>query len=102
MVSVRTDVRADVMRKSADKDLSRERLYWHCRRGMLELDLLLQEFLKAHYDYISVSEKQTFARLLEYPDVVLFELLMGRSVTADQEIARVIEKIRTTPATSAT
>lgn len=96
------DVTGNVMPEKADKDVSRARLYWHCRRGMLELDLLLQEFLNAYYDRITVTEKQTFATLLEYPDAVLFDLLMGRSVTADQEIARVIEKIRSTPATATT
>ncbi len=85
--------------ESADKVLERDRLYWHCRRGMLELDLLLQEYLSALYDSISDAEKRAFAALLDYPDAVLFDLLMGRSVTADKELAHVIEKIRTTPAT---
>lgn len=86
------------MSESADKSIDRDRLYWHCRRGMLELDLLLQGFLSDHYDSISDAEKRTFATLLDYPDAVLFDLLMGRSVTADKELARVIEKIRTPPA----
>lgn len=97
-----TAATGNLVQEKADKDLSRARLYWHCRRGMLELDLLLQEFLAAHFDHMSVSEKQTFATLLDYPDAVLFELLMGRSVTADQEIAHVIEKIRSTPAAATT
>ena len=86
------------MNEPADISLERDRLYWHCRRGMLELDLLLQGFLSAHYDSISDAEKRTFAALLDYPDAVLFDLLMGRSVTADKELACVIEKIRTTAA----
>lgn len=87
------------MNELADKYIERDRLYWHCRRGMLELDLLLQRFLDAHYDSILDVEKRTFAALLDYPDAVLFDLLMGRSVTADKELAHVIEKIRTPPAT---
>jgi len=73
-------------------------LAWHCRRGMLELDLLLNSFLHNKYQELELSARQAFEQLLEYPDAVLYDLLMGHSVTADQEIADVIKKIRTKPA----
>jgi antitoxin CptB len=65
---------------------------------MLELDLLLQGFLKGQYDDLSTSGKKTFEILLAYPDAVLFDLLMGKSVTADGDLASVIKKIRATSA----
>jgi len=73
-------------------------LAWHCRRGMLELDLLLNSFLHDKYQELELSARQAFEQLLEYPDAVLYDLLMGHSVTADQEIADVVKKIRTKPA----
>lgn len=73
-------------------------LAWRCRRGMLELDLLLNSFLHNKYQELGLSARQAFKQLLEYPDAVLFDLLMGHSVTADQEIADVVKKIRTKPA----
>ena len=76
----------------------RGRLYWQCRRGMLELDWLLRGFLDRAYDSMDVDELQTMENLLTYPDPVLLEWLMGRMVPFDKDIARLVEKIRNTPA----
>ena len=72
----------------------RNRLRWRCRRGMLELDLLLQGFLERGYDSLRVVELEAFNQLLEYPDSVLLDALMGHMVPANKDIARVVEKIR--------
>ncbi|MCD8499699.1 MAG: succinate dehydrogenase assembly factor 2 [Gammaproteobacteria bacterium] len=37
-----------------------KRLQWQCRRGMLEIDLLLKRYLSAHYRYVSVDEQAIF------------------------------------------
>jgi antitoxin CptB len=74
--------------------VNRQQVYWQCRRGMLELDILLQDFFRESYDQLDVREKAGFSRMLDYPDAVLFELLMGYAASADGEIAGVIEKIR--------
>lgn len=70
------------------------RLRWQCRRGMLELDLLLRRFVDTGYIGLDGAERNAFARLLEYPDDTLLELLMGRMTSTEGEITRVIEKIR--------
>ena len=72
-----------------------DRLRWQCRRGMLELDLLLQGFLDGGYRALSAADKEAFRRLLEYPDQVLLEWMMGRERPVDKEIASVVERIRT-------
>ncbi|NIP74427.1 MAG: succinate dehydrogenase assembly factor 2 [Gammaproteobacteria bacterium] len=82
-----------------DEASSKTRLYWRCRRGMLELDVLLQRFLHSAYEDLDPASVRALESLLEYPDALLLELLMGRCGTADPEIARVIEQIRATPAT---
>lgn len=78
----------------AESRLEKNRLAWRCRRGMLELDLLLQGFLECGYDNLAVADRKVFVLLLEYPDAVLFDLLMGRTVSTDEEIEHVVEKIR--------
>jgi len=81
----------------ADKmtnEVSKDRLLWSCRRGMLELDILLKDFISKGYDSLDLSSREAFNTLLDYPDAVLFDLLMGKSITADQGIASVIKKIR--------
>ena len=74
--------------------LSRARLYWQCRRGMLELDILLQGFLDAKFDALAATEQQAFVELLDYPDTVLLEYMLGRMIPTDQSIANVVTKIR--------
>ena len=85
-----------------DQVYSRERLLWSCRRGMLELDLLLKDFIYQGYEELQLGDQKAFNALLDYPDAVLFDLLMGTSITADQGIASVVKKIRTIATSGAT
>ena len=72
------------------------RLRWQCRRGMLELDLFLQGFLDKAYSNLPPKQQQTFERLLETPDQMLLDYLMGRVIPYDKEIADVAKQIRLT------
>ncbi len=69
------------------------RLRWRCRRGMLELDLLLLAFLERDYPALSSSEKQAFERLLQVPDTTLLGYLQGRQNPPDKELMNIIIKI---------
>lgn len=70
------------------------RLRWRCRRGMLELDLLLQPFLESGYEALDEAEQGVFLQLLELPDQELFEQLMEIRAPEKKEFSRVIAKIR--------
>ncbi len=74
------------------------RLVWQCRRGMRELDELLNRFLLQRYSNLDSLQQQTFTRLLDYPDDVLLELLMGRMAPADKDVAHIVQEIRNTAA----
>ena len=76
----------------------RNRLAWQCRRGMRELDELLSRFLLQRYSNLDSLQQQTFTRLLDYPDDVLLELLMGRMAPADKDVAHIVQEIRNTAA----
>jgi antitoxin CptB len=71
-----------------------ERLRWRCRRGMLELDLLLQGFLEKGYAQLDAVQKENFSRLLELPDQTLSEYLLGTVEIKEKEFIDVIERIR--------
>jgi antitoxin CptB len=71
-----------------------KKLEWACRRGMLELDVLLNNFLKEVYPSLSEQDKLSFIELLTYQDPVLFDYLMGRVVPEDDNIAKIAEAIR--------
>jgi len=70
------------------------RLRWQCRRGMLELDLLLLGFLDKGYAQLDTAGRACFERLVGYPDQVLLELLMGRMAPSDKDVAQLVERIR--------
>lgn len=69
-------------------------LRWHCRRGMLELDLLLNTFLDKEYASLNIQQSELFVTLLDYPDQVLFDLLMDKMQTSDDGIAKLIKIVR--------
>ncbi len=70
------------------------RMRWKCRRGMLELDLLLKAFLEQGYRDLDGRGQQRFDKMLDYPDAVLLEWLMGRIRPTDKDVAQLVEKIR--------
>ena len=70
------------------------RLRWQCRRGMLELDELLDGFLHKAYLDLSEIQKQTFEEILDLPDQLLFDYLLGQSKPIDKDVADVIQQIR--------
>ena len=70
------------------------RTYWHSRRGMLELDLILLPFVKMHYPNLGPADRASYQRLLREEDQSLFLWLLGRETAPDAELARMIGKIR--------
>jgi len=70
------------------------RMRWKCRRGMLELDLLLRDFLDSGYRDLDEAGQQLLDRMLDYPDAVLLEWLMGRIRPTDKDVAQLVDKIR--------
>ncbi|ADE13890.1 protein of unknown function DUF339 [Nitrosococcus halophilus Nc 4] len=72
------------------------RLRWRCRRGLLELDLLLGTFLETSYHAISDEEKRAFEALLHHSDPQLWQYCLGEDSHPDPVTANVIAKIRRT------
>ena len=69
-------------------------LKWRCRRGMLELDILLNNYLDRHYATMSREQGVVFSEVLEYPDQVLHDLLLGNMQSSDVRINSMITEIR--------
>jgi len=76
--------------------MERARLAWRCRRGMLELDLLLQGFLEHGYDELNEAQRRRFVQLLELQDQTLLDYLMEREIPKEREDVELITKIRHT------
>jgi antitoxin CptB len=77
-------------------DDSREqaRLLWQCRRGMLELDLMLMPFVQEQFYNLDTAERDALRSLLSYPDQQLLDILMGQGVPHDRDVANVAKQIR--------
>ena len=73
----------------------RDRFRWSCRRGLLELDLILEGFLERHFDGLDANDRRLFGELLELPDNDLLDCAMGRQEPDDARYLGVVRLLRT-------
>jgi succinate dehydrogenase flavin-adding protein (antitoxin of CptAB toxin-antitoxin module) len=71
-----------------------DRVRWRCRRGLLELDLILQSFLERRFEGLTAQERGVFDELLELPDNDLLDWAMGRSEPDDARFVGVVNLLR--------
>ena len=69
------------------------RLFWHSRRGMLELDVLLVPFSQEVYPTLSQEDRELYWRLLGCEDQDMFGWFMERSESEDPELQRMVRII---------
>jgi len=70
------------------------RLRWKCRRGMLELDLVLIQFLERDFSALDADSKKAFEILLEAGDEELWALITDVEASAAPELQAVIARLR--------
>lgn len=70
------------------------KLRWQCRRGMLELDVLLQNYLDNYFADASKEEQQVFIDLLNSTDQELYGWFMNYEVPAREDFNNLVTKIR--------
>jgi len=71
--------------------LAKSRLKWKCRRGLLELDLVLLDFVEKHLqerDLIALND------LLDLEDNDLWEIVSGRSDRYDARHGGIVARLR--------
>ena len=73
--------------------MEKNRLMWASRRGMLELDLMLQPFVEKHYDQLDQTDQQLFQELLELEDQQLFLWLVRGEQTTNINTQRIVDII---------
>lgn len=81
--------------------MNKNRLMWASRRGMLELDLILQPFVENTFDSLSENDQLRFEALLEREDTQLFIWLMKREQPSDPDSQRIVQIIHESRANSA-
>ena len=75
-------------------EFDESRLRWQCRRGMLELDLMLESFVEKRYSDLPMKTKKAFHQLLNCQDQILLDYLMGQDTPTDKDVADVAKQVR--------
>jgi antitoxin CptB len=70
--------------------VSRNRLRWKCRRGLLELDLVFERFIPTLRD----DDVQPLSALLDLPDNDLWDIIAGRSDAYDRRYEQTVARLR--------
>ncbi|MCX7184025.1 MAG: succinate dehydrogenase assembly factor 2 [Nitrosospira sp.] len=71
-----------------------ERARWRCRRGLLELDIVLQRFMDKHYQQLSETELQQLATLLDLSDNDLWDMITTRKEPEDASLWPVLRLLQ--------
>jgi len=74
-----------------NQDLNR--IYWHSRRGMLELDVLLMPFAKEVFPTLDLENQKRYLKLLDCEDQDMFQWFMQKTEPQDPEIKAIVDYI---------
>ena len=77
-----------------DDEVELRKLRWRCRRGMRELDQLLERWLDQAWGQSPTREREVFLRLLDTEDDTLWRWFLGHESPPDVETAALVERIR--------
>jgi antitoxin CptB len=69
-------------------EVSQRRLYWKCRRGLLELDLVLEKYLRKN------PRDEELAEFLELQDNDLWDIVSGRSDRYEARFGGIVARLR--------
>ncbi len=72
-----------------------DKIRWHCRRGLLELDLVLEKFNERHLLGLGPEQLDRYRELLAFPDNDLLDLVMGRAAAPDRRFEDILQRLRT-------
>jgi len=71
-----------------------ERARWRCRRGLLELDIVLLRFMDKYYTKLNEAELQQFEELLSMSDNELWDLIVEKKKIEDGKVQHVLRLLQ--------
>lgn len=80
--------------KKINSDNKLTRIEWACRRGMLELDVLLGNFFKERYLLLTEIEQEQFVSFLKLDDPEIYAWLLGHEAPP-RAFAYLVDMIKT-------
>lgn len=69
-------------------------LRYACRRGMLELDLMLNRFWDQKFPALSEEQQQSFVFFLQESDQQLWDWLRGEEIPERDDFSFLVKQIR--------
>lgn len=72
-----------------------ERVRWRCRRGLLELDIVLERFVAAHYSQLDHAGQIAFDALLDMPDTLLWDMITSKEPVPQRELHALVVQLQT-------
>ncbi len=72
-----------------------ERVRWRCRRGLLELDIVLGRFIEQRYAELDEAQQLAFDALLDMPDTTLWDMITGKAAPQEDDQRAVLELLKT-------
>lgn len=81
------------MADSATDDEELKRMQWAARRGMLELDLVLEPFVNQRFAALDAADKVRFRQLMTCEDQELFGWFLGRQRPEDADLDHIVQQI---------
>jgi len=76
------------------------RLLWRCRRGIKEMDLLLERFVERYYPELNGNEQRRFEAFLEETDPDILAWIMGRTKPDNPDYRKFIRQLQQINATA--
>ena len=71
------------------------RLRWRCmRRGLLELDLVLDRFVRRYLADLDARGLRALDRLLDYDDPELWDIVSGRKECEEPRLKELVDLLR--------
>ena len=81
------------IRKCMIDPLRKARILWHCRRGMLELDLILLKFAENHVQKLNSEQLTDFEEFLTCTDPEIYSWLMEYEKPEKKEFLELVKFI---------
>ena len=71
-----------------------KRIRWRSRRGLLELDLVLEKFFAGPFDQLAPAQIEAYRQLLDLPDTDFLDVVNGKADLDDPELMDIVAILR--------
>jgi antitoxin CptB len=71
-----------------------DKIRWNCRRGLLELDIILERFNRQHLAVLAPGQIDQFKELLDLEDNHLLDLILGREILAETRLHPMLQLLQ--------